>query len=202
MACNRSKKSATLNSKFEKNSGFTMPEILVGLGIIGLIALLVATIFFAYFRLFSNQNTAIDLTSQNKLAIDEITNQIRQSQAVAANCCDGDTSDSNNLVLQLWPLDATGEPFDPGVTPHDYLVYRREPVNNTNLIKKTVPNVSSSRTGGTKIIASNVSDLQFTYDDPTPSLAGEVTVLISTTGTSGNKTQTVTQTTKAILRNK
>ena len=61
-----------------------MPEILIGIGLIGIIALFVASVYFAHFRLFSNQVTIIDVATQNKIALDEMTNEIRESQQVAA----------------------------------------------------------------------------------------------------------------------
>ena len=58
--------------------GFTIVELLTSISIIGLVSLLVASIYFAHFRLFSNQNTAIDVASENKLALDEITKSSRR----------------------------------------------------------------------------------------------------------------------------
>ena len=161
-----------------------------------------ASVYIAHFRLFSNQNTAIDVASQNKLALDEIVNQIRQSQSVVTTCadCAGDTTSATVLVLQLWPQDASDEPLDNGN--YDYIVYKRDATDNTKLVRKIVADASSSRTSGTKIIATTISDLQFTYDNANPTQAGEVTTSVTTTATSQGKTQTTTQKAKAVLRNK
>ena len=75
----------TPNQRFMR-PGVTLIEILVGLAIFGFITVLVASLYFAQFRLFSSQNTSIDIASQNKLALDEMTNQIRESQSVAGSC--------------------------------------------------------------------------------------------------------------------
>jgi len=182
--------------------GFTIIELITGLAIIGLVSILVASVYIAHFRLFSNQNTAIDVASQNKLALDEIVNQIRQSQSVVTTCadCAGDTTSATVLVLQLWPQDASDEPLDNGN--YDYIVYKRDATDNTKLVRKIVADASSSRTSGTKIIATTISDLQFTYDNANPTQAGEVTTSVTTTATSQGKTQTTTQKAKAVLRNK
>jgi len=165
---------------------------------------LVIAVYFAYFRLFSNQSTSLDLANQNKIALDEITNQIRESQSVVTGCtnCDGDTTGIQILILRLWPLDATGEPIDPGASNYDYIVYKRDSADYTKFIKKVIPDPSSSRQANTKIIIDNVSDLQFAYDNADVTLAAEITTTITTSATNLAKTHTNTITGKALLRNK
>ena len=184
--------------------GITLPEYLIAFSIIGIISVMVAGIYFAHFRLFSNQNTAIDVSTQNKLGLTEITNQVRQSQSVAASCgaCGADNSNATLLILQLWPIDNNGDPLDPGTTNYDYIVYKRNPTTTTNLIRITYPSGISSRKSATHVVATNISALAFTYNDPTPANATQVTIAITTTATVNGKTQTVTDMTKADLRNK
>ena len=183
--------------------GISIIEIVSVSAIVGLISILVASIYFAHFRLFSGQNNAIEVSSQNKIALSELTNQIKESESVVSTCtnCGGDTTSSAVLVLRLWPLDASENPLDPpDESSYDYVVYKRD--ENTRLIKKTVPGPSTSRQSQTKIIASQLSALSFTYDNGDPNLASEVTVQISTSGTSNGKTQTINQSDRAVLRNK
>ena len=187
--------------------GFTLVEMIVGFGLVGIVSVLVAALYFTNFKLFSNQNTSIDVNSQNRLAIDNITNQIRESMAVAASCCSPtETAGSNELVLQLWPTDTNGDPTDPGASNYDYIIYKLDSANST-ITKQTVPASGiSHRTSGTKVLAVSLATngLQFTYapDNTTPSTATEIIVSIVTTGTAAGKTQTVIQTTSATLRNK
>lgn len=185
-------------------NGFTLPEILVGLAVFGLISILVAGIYFAQFRLFANQNTSIEIANQARTALDEIVNQVRQSQQVAASCCDGETTSSTTLILAIWSTNETGEPYQPSPSIFDYIVYKQDETDNTKLTKKTVPDSASSRNASTQIIATKLAPagLQFSYDNKDPSAASEVTVNITTQGASGTKTHTITQSAKAILRNK
>ena len=191
-----------MDSKFKV--GFTLVEALVGFGLIGIISVLVAALYLTNYKLFANQTTSIDINSQNKLAVDDITNQIRQSQAVAASCCSGDTTSATVLVLQLWPLDASGDPKDPSGSAYDYFVYKIDPTDPTRIQKKIVPDASSTRPASTKVLTTKLATdgLQFTYNNATPSLASEITVTITTTGTASGKTQTVTQAGNGTLRNK
>ena len=185
--------------------GFTLVEFLVGFGLVGIISVLVAALYFTNFRLFSNQNASIDINSQNKIAIDEITNQLRQSQAVASSCCGGDASGVNALVLQLWPLDVNGDPTDPNPN-YDYIVYKIDPTDPTRIQKKTVPAAGSTRPASTKVLSTDLAanGLSFTYapDNASPQTAEKITVSITTTKTANGKTQTVTQTGNGTLRNK
>lgn len=189
---------------FKLQKGISLIEVVVGFAILGLVSILVASLYFAHFRLFSNQSTAIEVASQNKIALGEITNQIREGESVVDTCsnCSGDTTSDTVFVLRLWPLDATGEVFDPGTSAYDYVVYKRDSTDNTKLIKKTIPHTTSSRTLDSKIIASQVSNLQFTYDNADKTLANVVTVTLTTSAIANKKTQTSNNTTKANLRNK
>src|SRR3989344_2670901 len=116
--------------------GLSLIELLIAFSIIGLVSILVASIYFAHSRLFSTQNTSIDVSSQNRLALDEMTNQIRESQAVVSTCagCLGDTTSPTVLVLQIWPIDVNGEPFQPMAGAYDFIVYKRDPSDNTKFI--------------------------------------------------------------------
>lgn len=184
--------------------GISLPEIIVSFGIVAVISFLVGSIYIAHFRLFSNQNTALDVSTQNKLALEEISNQIRQAESVVANCtpCGSDTTDASILILRLWPIDNNGDPIDPAGSNYDYIEYKRDATDNTKLVRITYPYASSSRQSGTHAVAISLSNLTFTYDNATPSQAAQVTVAVTTTVTTGNKVQTTTESAKADLRNK
>lgn len=187
-----------------KSTGFTLPEILVGLAIFGLISTLVAAVYFAQVRLFANQNTSIEIANQARIALDEIVNQARESQTVAASCCDGDTTSETVLVLKIWPINEAGEPYQPSPAAFDYIVYKQDEADITHLVKKIVADPASNRSSAIKTIATKLAPngLGFRYDNQDPSGASGITVNITTQGYSGTKTQTITQSAKAVLRNK
>ncbi len=188
------------------NGNISLLELLVAGSILSIISVLVGAIYFAHFRIFSNQSSAIDVSTQNKLALKEVSNQIRQSESIVNTCpdCGSDTTNAVTLILRLWPLDGTGEPIDPAGTNYDYYVFKRDPTNDTKFIRLTYAYALSSRKNGTHVVATNINNLSFTYDNPTPASAAQVTVSVSTTatGTATNKVQTTVESSKANLRNK
>lgn len=186
--------------------GLTIVELITGIAIIGFVSFLVAAVYFAQFKLFSNQNTAIDVASENKLATDEMVNQIRESETVVNTCaaCGSDVTGPSKLILRLWPLNSNGDPTDPSSSNYDYIIYKPDPSDNTKLIKQTFADtvLPSTRSSGSKIIATKLSSLQFAYDNIDPTLAAEITITITNTQNSSSKTHTYTQSVKAVLRNK
>ena len=189
-----------------RRPGLALVELIAGLGIGGIALVMIAAIYIAHFRLFSNQNTSIEVSSQNKIAIDEITNQIRESQAVVATCalalCPLDSTSDTVVILQIWPIDSAGELFQPAGSDYDFIIYKRDSSDNT-LVKKIIPGTGSFRQASEKIIATNISNLLFSYDDDAnPTSTSQVMVNLTTSANSGGKTITSSQTSKAVLRNK
>lgn len=189
-----------------KLRGLSIVEIVTAIGLIGIVSIMVISVYLAQFRLFSNQNQSIDLANENRISLDEMAIQIKEAQAVVSTCaaCSGYTTSATIVVLQLWPLDANGNPTDPGASNYDYVVYKRDDLENTKLVKITYPSAISTRKSGTDTLANNVSNLQFVYspDNLTPTTATEVTVTLENTNTNMKKTNTITQSTEAHLRNK
>ena len=111
----------------------SLTELLIGMAILAIVGLMVAGVYMSHFRLFSNQSTNIDVASQNRVALDEMANQIREASGVITNYTGlsvvGCTvnSDPDSVVITLWPLNATGEPKPPSdtsvVTTFDRVVY-------------------------------------------------------------------------------
>src|SRR3989344_8767986 len=180
-------------------SGVSLVELLIAMSIVGFIGVLIAALYFSQFKLFSSQNTRIEVASQNKLALEEMTNQIRESHGVAASCCTPtETTSADVLVLQIWPLNASGDPTEPNPSPtpqYDYIVYKK--VNDT-LKKKIVPAAGSTRPSSDKIIASKINALAFTFDNADVTQAAQVTINLTTQNTVNNVTQTDTKTSTAV----
>ena len=183
--------------------GLTLVELAVMVGLLGLVAVLTAPIYMTHFRLFSQQNAAIEVANQNRLALDDMVNQIREAQTIVSTCsnCSGDTTGASTLVLEVWPTNANGEPFQPSDSGYDYIVYKVDSAKN-QLVKRTLPDSASFRPASTKTIAQDVVSLQFAYNNVDITQASQVTITVTNQAKALNKTQTIQQEAKAILRNK
>lgn len=199
-------------------------ELLIGIAIFGVVAVMVGAIYLGHFRLFNNQNVSIDTSNQNRLALDEIVNQVREGQSVMVSCCSPqESSGAQKLIVGVWPQNPSAEPSDPNspscTANCDYIIYYCEnncaPPNtaSTKLRKKIIPAPTSSRTSSNAILANHVKDLLFQYYDASqneitnPSqLASASQVKITLTNESIAFTSkpaiTFTQEAKVILRNK
>ena len=187
--------------------GLTLIELQIVIAIFGGISLITGAVYFTYTRLINEEKTTIEVASQNRNAIDEMTNQIREAQSVAMGCtiCGGvSNSSSTVLILTLWPIDTSGDLFQPTSGEYDYMVYKLDSApNDKNLIKEIIPNgTTSSRINTSKILSSDVKTILFEYDNASPALASEVTITLTNEKTSFVKTHTYSQQSKASLRNK
>src|SRR3990167_11262059 len=99
--------------------GLTLVELVTSAAILGVLSLMIGSVYLAHFRLFSSQSASIDTSAQNKIAIEEISNQIRESVGVD-NCpasghytCPSGTNNTGAiLVIALWKLES-GVPTGP-----------------------------------------------------------------------------------------
>ena len=80
--------------KMEYKKGVSIVEILVATSIVSMLFIIIASLYLTHFKVFANQNNTIEVNSQTRLALDDITNWIRQSQSVVCTCivCSGSTT--------------------------------------------------------------------------------------------------------------
>ncbi len=211
------------NSQSLLAQGLSLVELLVAVAILALVAFMVGSVYIAHFKLFSNQNTSIAVESQNRIALDEMVNQIRSASSVSTypiftSACPGTffRSGTGSIVLSLWPLDSNGNPQTPAPPgddgTFDHIGYCVS--SNNNLIKIISTVSGSSRTPSTKILATglatpqglwlNYFDSSGASADGNPSNAAQVQIRLIINQLNFDKRQTFTsdQTVKAVLRNK
>lgn len=193
--------------KFRKTTrprGISLVELLMGAGLASFLIIVFISLYLGHFKIFSNQNMSMDVASQIKLGLDEIANEIRESQTVVTTCanCGSDQTSATILILRLWPLDTSSEPFEPTTSDYDYIIYKLDPIDNTEFMKRVLPDPTSSRKADNRIIATNIAGLQFTYNNADPVQATEVTVSITGTKTAFGRTYTQTHEKQVLLRNK
>ncbi len=190
--------------KMASKKALTLIELLIVFAIMSVVTMVLGSVFVSHLKLFNNVKSLIDVSSSNKLVLDELITQIRESVAIVSTCsaCGGKTTGADTLILQLWPLDTGNNPTEPTTNNFDYVLYYRDSAKTINLIKKIIPDPSSSRTASTKIMASDISSLIFSYDNLDPTLAYEITATVQNSLSIAGKTQTTSQQVKTVLRNK
>ncbi len=191
-------------NKLAAKSAFSLVELLVAISLLSIITLIIGYVFISHFKLFNNVKSLVEVSSSNKLVLDELITQIREGEAIVNTCtgCGTYLTGSGTLILQLWPLDSNNVPFEPSSNNYDYVIYSQDPSKTTNLLKITVPDTTSNRTASTKIMASDISNLNFTYNNGNPTLANEVTVSVQNSIQITGRVQTTSQQVKAVLRNR
>ena len=148
--------------------GITIIEIVIGLALLGLVSLFVYSIFATQIRLFVGQIIGIGVSSQNKIALEDITTQTRQAESIVITCptCQADeTTDTNSVVYKLWGLDSGGNPTS---SYFDYVAIKQV---GTDLKRIVYKDPSSSRTASEDIIATHLAPapdgLTFVYNNQT-----------------------------------
>lgn len=198
--------------------GFTLIEILVALIIIPILILIVGQTYNTYFKTFLNQSALIQANTQNKIALEEISNTISESIGVGS-CFFGDhttcqsfgfpsnlrISNATTIILLYWPIDPTTKiPYNPSNSKYDRITYT---LAGNQVRKYTLVNDGgnpTTRQTGNKYLFSGITSLTFVYDPPSGDnyTAKKVTITLTTESKNGNKTFTSTNTSEVYLRNK
>ena len=194
-----------ITTHWRSRPGITILEILIVLVLLAITSLFVYALFSAQIRLFLTQVLRIDVSSQNKIALTDITNQTRQAESISASCPNppcaaGEaTTDTDSVVYRLPGLDASGNPT---TSYYDYLVYKQV---GTSLKRTIYTDASSTRVASDDIITTNlapIGGITFAYNNASPAQANQITTTVTTTKTeSGGKAQTISQSSRAKIRN-
>lgn len=182
-----------------KKDGFSLTELILAAALFALISLLAGGVYIGQTRLFKTQNTEVELNQDARLILDEITNQVRQSQAVSQTCpgC-SETSGPNVLILKIPSIDQSGALI---ANTFDYILYKKDASDPKKLIKKTIPDSLSSRPAAEKILSTVVAEINFTYDNADFTLVKSVSIDVRTQKIVGGATKFVNLSSRAILRN-
>ena len=178
--------------------GFTLIEIIVGIGVFILLIFALFNLYLVYGSLYSFQDTQLTATMDGRVAMSEITFLTVQAYRVVGNITIATTtyySGTTTLVLQI-PSMAAGDGTISNTW--DYAVFY---INGTNLYRTIQANAASSRISGTRLLTGNLQNLVFSYDNADLTQAQKVSIDINIQTQTAKYTATNHSTEQVTLRN-
>ncbi|MEM3063153.1 MAG: hypothetical protein QW303_06400 [Nitrososphaerota archaeon] len=179
----------------------TIIELLIAVSLFALILTIISTISYNSIVNYKKQQLDIKISIDNKSTLDDIITTTRQSRGIANNIIINGknfVTSQNTIILLLPGIDSNGK-FIPGIT--DYAIFYQDPVESNLLIKLVSATPPSVRGSFSQIKTTNLSSINFGYDNPDPQQAKIVTITIETSGSESGQTRSVVDTTKVKLRN-
>lgn len=144
-------------------TGFTLAEVLVVLGASAIIGTILVTILIQSSNIFSSQNATVNQNLSLNNASNQITQSIKFAASVASSFTNNQTTyttSSQTIVINLPSLNNQGNVID---GKFDTLIIMPD-ASKPKLLKKLIfPDLASSRKAEITVIASNLSQIQFTY---------------------------------------
>ncbi|MBX4201075.1 type II secretion system GspH family protein [Candidatus Parcubacteria bacterium] len=176
--------------------GFTLIEVLVGIGIISIIAFFLAYISAYHFQTYNTETVELDITSDARAALDEVDNYVRQSNRILSSYSTY-TTGTTVLVLQVPSIDSSSQLIE---SSYDTVVFY---LSGTDFSRRIFPSLNSTRPSAIKNLAQNIDtpNFSFAYDNADYSLAKQVTTTIAVLRKAGSQTKSITVSSQSKLRN-
>jgi len=159
----------------KKSWGFTLIEILVAIGIAGILLSALIWLFIAYNNYLNYLQTSMDVPQSAESVIDTATRAIRESdQILSSRSFSGTnyTSNANSLVLRLPSVDSSRNIL---AGKYDYIVFYK---SGTEVYSLTEADASSVRVSSLKKLSDTAESLIFTYDNADVTIAQKVDINI------------------------
>ncbi len=191
--------------KLPNQSGFTLLEIIIALGLAVVIGVALNSIFVSQTGVFSKQSSVIDQGLSLNESLQVINDQIMQATQVATGYpTNAPTilSSSNALVLKLSAINQSGVIENV----YDYVVISRDPSNQALLRLRVYPDAQSIRPSANQVLSKIVDDLTFSYQDKsglavTPTSASKITVNLTVWSKIGSQSKKQSRSLTTTLRN-
>lgn len=193
---------SSLEGEMKRGRGFTIAEILVVIGLFALLSVFIVGIYFSHDGLYHSQSAEINAVGTARGILDDMTDAVRESAAVASFYVYGGqtySSDIDTLVLRLPAVDASGNPI-PAV--YDYAIYYIDSADPTKFRKVLDANPLSSRREEDRLLSDYLDAVSFVYNNSPVETANKVTINLTTSDASRLNTRNITLTQEAFLRNK
>ena len=166
--------------------GVSLIELLLSVAIGSIVILAVLSLYMSGQKYFFNQDARAETIEDSRLPAEWISRDLRGALQVM-NIIGSHSSSANALVLQVFALDVNDLVIE-GV--FDYIIYRRNPNDPSQLERIIQANIASSRVDGARVLADDVTVLSFVYFDtlnqPTANFSSVTNVSFSITSQRGS----------------
>lgn len=179
--------------------GMTLLELLIGLAIFAILILFLGNFFVSYYDSFNSLQASNSVSESTGVFMSALSDAVRQADMiVASKTISGTTytSGATTIVLELPAIDESSNVIS---GTYDYMVFYLDGDRIRWLVSV---DASSSRTSGSQMIASDISSLVFTYNNPTIASATKVDIAVTAQKQVKGKTFQSTLTQQVYLRNK
>jgi len=169
-------------------------EVVVTVALVAIVSLVVVEIFLSQNRLYKVQFSELNILNDARLSLDDIDSQVRSATRTVS------THGAYNagptvLILQIQSVNATDQ-LIPGT--FDVVVYY---LNGAKLFREILPDALSTRVAGTKLVADNVTSLNFVYNNADFTQVTEVETQITILEANNVQNRSITASSKSRLRN-
>lgn len=180
-------------------AGFTLLELLIVLGLFGVIVTSVSTLYIASIKNSEDEFKRAQLTEALTLATDTLSDDIKAATAIEATYSTY-TSGSQTVVLDLPAVDSSHNIIYLG---NSFVLDRVVYTYSSGVLTKSVfPGSGSSRSAVTnKTVLSKISSLSFTYPSSPPAGNSQMSYSITVTDSFKNRTASLTGYNTVVLRN-
>ena len=186
--------------------GLTLLEVLIVMGISGLVGALLLVIILSSAGLFYQQSSKVGQGVTSNDALSEIRSVVKESSAIQSSYTDGAAtymSSSQQLVLSLGSIDGSGNLI---ANTYDFFVFFKD--SDKLRFKSFLDPKSFGRKSKDQILSLNVQTVSFQYfnsqnppQEVSPTSATKIKITLTLRQKSGSSYESSTATSEASLRN-
>jgi hypothetical protein len=195
-----------MKTKLQYRSGVSLIESIIALGITVMLLIVLSNLVIQTRHIAALETNESQLGISSEAALSRINTIVRQAMSVETSYASY-TSNSSTLIVKLPTIDPSG-----AILPltYDYIIYRQNPADTTELQEIVVADIDSRRTSRTRSIAQYVTNFTVSYKNTAGTVLAAtaladtkmVQVSLGTNQQSYENSAETTQIEQIVLRNK
>ena len=182
-------------------TGFTLLEIIIGVAIFSVIAVVVGSVLVGHYKIYDFASTDGDLKAASLTILERMAKVAAESKEIALSHNFGGadfTAGSSTAIFALPAEDASGNII---ADAFDYIAFYKSPTS-TKVIEYAEAAAGSVRKSGTKILSAFVKNLIFSYNNNVPSASTDIKIFLEIEKTVRGTIKNFRNSATVYLRNK